>query len=881
MSAPMSHAPEKSFWKRIPRKWLFLFLYALLVCASNAWRDHHPYVLPLAPDQKSEQIREFNSTTKDGEPTCDPTGRDIRIAYRDIAANRADAPTLVLLHGTPGDSRNILSLSEALRGKFRLIVPDLPGHGASEHTIADYSIECAARETLDLLDKLGVKKAHVLGFGMGGGTALEMSHLAPERVKSLALVSSIGSQEFDLMGNHLVNKIVYTFQMAGFKVFKDFIPHFGALDGMTLNKSYAHTVWESDLTPLKEHTRKWKGPLLLAHGEEDWSVAPDTARYAKELAPHAETLFVAGGHDVFIKEANRHAPAIAVFVDKAEAGQAAVAAPTVGESPMPKPPVAQGSRHWVLMAIILCCTLVAEDPTCLATGLLVGTGLIDFWSGTAACLVGIFVGDLFLYLVGRVLGRAALTKAPFKWFISEYDVDRMSTRFGSTKGMAVIVTSRFIPGSRVPTFVAAGIMKLNPAKLGLLFFIAAALWTPPLVWFAMKTGDTVMERFQKLHHLAGWIAAGLLLAIFVIFHFVVPSFTWIGRRHLLAKMRGLTNHALMPGWLLCLPGSLHAFGLWIRHRSAGIYAAANPTLGRLGGASGESKAALLAPFAGDASVVPSEKVPAGASPEDRAGTALTLLAKRGATFPVVLKPDGAENGIGVFVAENEARLRAWFSAFKDDALVQPRCSGREYEVVWHRAPGETTGRILAVVEKLRTHVTGDGKHRLEHLVWAGDESLDHAELFVRLNAGKEDSIPAAGEVVTLSESGSLAKGARVSLRHGLADAPAANEALNALAERHPGVHWLRLDIFSESDETFAAAKDWNITEIEGAGKYSSLLRDPNIRPADAHLRLARQRAACFAAGAANVARSANHRKPSAFDLLATWSEARETREPRL
>jgi hypothetical protein len=155
-------------------------------------------------------------------------------------------------------------------------------------------------------------------------------------------------------------------------------------------------------------------------------------------------------------------------------------------------------------------------------------------------------------------------------------------------------------------------MKLNPAKLGFLFFIAAALWTPPLVWFAQKTGDTVMEKFQKLHHQAGWIAAGLLLGIFLFFHFVMPAFTWRGRRQLLSKGRVWTNHALMPGWILRLPGALHALTLALRHRSFSAYAAANPTLGRLGGATGESKSALLAPFAGAPGMLPFEKVPTGA-----------------------------------------------------------------------------------------------------------------------------------------------------------------------------------------------------------------------------------------------------------------------------
>src|SRR6478609_1455827 len=110
----------------------------------------------------------------------------------------------------------------------------------------------------------------------------------------------------------------------------------------------------------------------------------------------------------------------------------------------------------------------------------------------------------------------------------------MSTQFGSTKGMAVIVTSRFIPGSRVPTFVSAGIMKLNLVKLGFLFFVAAALWTPPLVLIAEHAGANVTETFDRFHKQAGWIAVGLILGIFIIFHYVTPAFTWKGRRQLLA-----------------------------------------------------------------------------------------------------------------------------------------------------------------------------------------------------------------------------------------------------------------------------------------------------------------------------------------------------------
>ena len=873
----MTHAHEKSFWKRLPKKWLFLLFYILLVVASNFWREHHPVDASLRDGRQTVQVREFKTDAVGGKPTCDPSGREITVAYRDLPGDRADAPVALVLHGTPGDSRNVMPLAEALRGKFRVIVPDLPGNGASTHEIKDYSIECAAHGMDDLLEKLGVKSAHVLGYGMGGGVALELSHLDPKRVKSLTLVSSVDAQEFDLMGNHFVNHLVYSFQMGGVKALTDFIPHFGLLDGMPVNKSYAHTLWESDLTPLKQYTRAWKGPLLLAHGLEDWAVAPDTAHYAKELAPHAETLFEHGGHRLFLDKAGEYAPRITDFMTRAEAGTAALAAPLADDAPMPEPPMAEGSRHWVLMLIILACTLVAEDPTCLATGLLVGAGLIDFWSGTAACLVGIFIGDLFLYVAGRILGRAALSKAPLKWFVSEYDVDRMSAKFGSTKGMAVIVSSRFIPGSRVPTFVAAGLMKLNPAKLGFLFFIAAALWTPPLVLIGKHVGPTIMEEFKVYHHQAGLIVIALLLGVFVFFHYVMPAFTWAGRRALKAKARRLTNHASMPDWRLGIPGFLHRIALALKYGNPAIYAVANPGLGHLGGVAGEEKSLLMTPFAGHPLLARFERIPSGDKTTRLARLAEVVRSGKLA-YPLVIKPDEGENGVAVRILADEDDATQWFAEFpKVDALVQPRVSGREYEILWSRAPKAAEGRILAVVEKLTVSVQGDGKHTLERLIRASDTALDNAEAFIRRNAGREDFVPPAGENVTLSEIGSVAKGARVSVRHGLADAEGANRALNDLLAKTPGVNWVRLDVRAESDEAFSAGC-FTVTEIEGAGRVSSAMRDAEMRSRDIHAMLEKQRSAAYAAGAAALAADPDARRPKWPDILATRSESSAIRE---
>lgn len=57
-------------------------------------------------------------------------------------------------------------------------------------------------------------------------------------------------------------------------------------------------------------------------------------------------------------------------------------------------------------------TLISEDIACIAAGLLVAKGTLDYWSATIACAVGIFLGDLMLVGVGRVVGRRALRVPP-------------------------------------------------------------------------------------------------------------------------------------------------------------------------------------------------------------------------------------------------------------------------------------------------------------------------------------------------------------------------------------------------------------------------------------------------------------------------------------
>jgi 3-oxoadipate enol-lactonase/4-carboxymuconolactone decarboxylase len=97
------------------------------------------------------------------------------------------APVLVLLHSLGATQAIWDAQAAALATSFRVVRPDMRGHGLTETTPGPYSMAQLARDVLALLDALGVERAHLGGISIGGMIAQAVAALAPERVLSLAL----------------------------------------------------------------------------------------------------------------------------------------------------------------------------------------------------------------------------------------------------------------------------------------------------------------------------------------------------------------------------------------------------------------------------------------------------------------------------------------------------------------------------------------------------------------------------------------------------------------------------------------------------------------------------------------------------------------------
>lgn len=111
-----------------------------------------------------------------------------RVAYRDEGTGEV----LLLVHGMGGSSTTWSGVIPLLAKKYRVIAPDLLGHGESDKPRGDYSVGAFAVLLRDLLDALDVPRVTVVGHSLGGGIAMQFAHQHRQYCERLVLISSGG-----------------------------------------------------------------------------------------------------------------------------------------------------------------------------------------------------------------------------------------------------------------------------------------------------------------------------------------------------------------------------------------------------------------------------------------------------------------------------------------------------------------------------------------------------------------------------------------------------------------------------------------------------------------------------------------------------------------
>jgi len=102
-------------------------------------------------------------------------------------------------------------------------------------------------------------------------------------------------------------------------------------------------------------------------------------------------------------------------------------------------------------------TFVLEDLAAVGAGLLLAAGQISWPAAFIACFSGIWLGDAGLYALARFGGRKWFERSSFQKYSSKI---ARSEKWFAKRGTLILIFSRCVPGARLPTYLAAGFLRL-------------------------------------------------------------------------------------------------------------------------------------------------------------------------------------------------------------------------------------------------------------------------------------------------------------------------------------------------------------------------------------------------------------------------------------
>ncbi len=222
-----------------------------------------------------------------------------------------DGPSVVLVHGL-GMPRAMWDRQwPALAGRFRALRYDLLGHGESEKPGDGYSLSRFADQAARLMDGLGIERAALVGFSLGGMIVRAFALAHPERTAALAILNSAHDRT-DAERDAVLLRVAQAAQegpqaTVGAALERWFTPEYGSDHPEVLARvrgwilANDPEVYPLIYRVLAEGDRELAGaiaaircPTLVMTGGEDRGNSPDMARRMAALIPGARCEIVPG-----------------------------------------------------------------------------------------------------------------------------------------------------------------------------------------------------------------------------------------------------------------------------------------------------------------------------------------------------------------------------------------------------------------------------------------------------------------------------------------------------------------------------------------------------------------------------------------------------------
>ena len=512
------------------------------------------------------------------------------------------------------------------------------------------------------------------------------------------------------------------------------------------------------------------------------------------------------------------------------------------------------------MFLIILSTFASEDLACITVGLLIRSGQLDPIIGIAGCFLGIFVGDLGLWLLGWLVGIGFIRRSWLGRWLPTHRLEELGQWF-DRQGWTAVLAARFLPGARLPLYLAVGALGLNAGRFVLWAALAGMVWTPLLVLTTALVGDALADPFVHLIG-GGWPALILAaIALFLTLRTLTLACTTVGRAKLLARISRLWRWEFWPSWLFYVPLLPWLGYLSLRYRGVLTWTAANPGIPH-GGVVGESKHAILARLPREW-VIPSILIPPGEL-GDRLEQFRQVIEAQGWAFPLILKPDAGQRGAGVKRVRDLVDVENYLRGLPAAVVAQTYHPGPfEAGIFYYRLPGEEIGHVFSVTDKVFPVLVGDGLRTLEELIWRHPRYRMQARTFLARYEKERGRILSKGEKLPLALAGNHCQGTMFRDGSHLIT-PELERAVDAFARRFPGFFIGRFDVRYPDVANFKAGRNLAIVELNGVTSESTNIYDPSWTLFAAYRTMFRQWSLLYQIGNANRRRGHESTGISAF-----------------
>lgn len=179
--------------------------------------------------------------------------------------------------------------------------------------------------------------------------------------------------------------------------------------------------------------------------------------------------------------------------------------------------------YYIIFSILILCGLglpVPEDITLVVSGILVASKVIHFWPTLVICMLGILLGDSFVYFLGRIWGVKLLKTRYVARLYSDKTQERVEKLFDK-HGNKILFFARFMPGLRAPLYFYCGLMKKSVFAFVGIDFSAAIISVPVWIYVGMLFGNN-LEKLEK-------IIREIQTGIYIILAFAILLFFFSGR----------------------------------------------------------------------------------------------------------------------------------------------------------------------------------------------------------------------------------------------------------------------------------------------------------------------------------------------------------------